>query len=326
MTSPANLSSSMTMKSLMKSVQKRLTYKPSTDLSNEDGVNFDETLRLKEVPEHWIENSDLPRTRQSRQVSRNVLQSLPALRDIQNVERRREVFLLKCRLCSFRFTFNPNVADSAQDARDKELKRTTLLELVNYLTVQKPRLGEEELSDMFEMLRFNLFRPLPSFVHETMGEIYSPDEDEALTEASWPHLQVVYELLLRVASLGAQEADTAALGKQLDSRFVCQLLNLFQSEDARQRDYLKTIVHHIYGNFMALRPLIRKQLNNVPPSPAALTPRRSSGTSCTAPGGTTAWRSCSSCWAPSSTGSRSRSRTSTSTSCASCSSRSTAPR
>jgi serine/threonine-protein phosphatase 2A regulatory subunit B' len=34
-------------------------------------------------------------------------------------------------------------------------------------------------------------------------------------------------------------------------------------EDARERDYLKTILHRIYGNFMGLRPFIRKAINNV---------------------------------------------------------------
>jgi len=41
-----------------------------------------------------------------------------------------------------------------------------------------------------------------------------------------------------------------------------QLLDLFDSEDARERDYLKNILHRIYGNFMQLRPFIRRAINN----------------------------------------------------------------
>jgi len=40
-------------------------------------------------------------------------------------------------------------------------------------------------------------------------------------------------------------------------------LELFDSEDPRERDYLKTILHRIYGNFMSLRPFIRRAINDV---------------------------------------------------------------
>ena len=45
--------------------------------------------------------------------------------------------------------------------------------------------------------------------------------------------------------------------------FVFQLLELFDSEDPRERDFLKTILHRIYGKFLGLRAFIRKQINNI---------------------------------------------------------------
>lgn len=39
--------------------------------------------------------------------------------------------------------------------------------------------------------------------------------------------------------------------------FIMQLLELFDSEDPRERDYLKTIMHRIYGKYMVLRTYIR---------------------------------------------------------------------
>lgn len=44
-----------------------------------------------------------------------------------------------------------------------------------------------------------------------------------------------------------------------NSRF----LELFDSEDPRERDYLKTILHRIYGKFMPHRAFIRKAISNV---------------------------------------------------------------
>ena len=40
--------------------------------------------------------------------------------------------------------------------------------------------------------------------------------------------------------------------------FVVRILELFDSEDPRERDYLKTILHRIYGKFM---------MHRWPPSP-----------------------------------------------------------
>lgn len=41
------------------------------------------------------------------------------------------------------------------------------------------------------------------------------------------------------------------------------MLDLFDSEDPRERDYLKTILHRIYGKFMTLRNTIRIQVMNL---------------------------------------------------------------
>lgn len=58
------------------------------------------------------------------------------------------------------------------------------------------------------------------------------------------------------------------LPKSVSNRllFYChlqQLLELFDSEDPRERDYLKTVLHRIYGKFLGLRAFIRKQINNI---------------------------------------------------------------
>ena len=45
--------------------------------------------------------------------------------------------------------------------------------------------------------------------------------------------------------------------------FVWKLLELFDSEDPRERDFLKTILHRIYGKFLGLRAYIRRQINNI---------------------------------------------------------------
>jgi serine/threonine-protein phosphatase 2A regulatory subunit B' len=41
--------------------------------------------------------------------------------------------------------------------------------------------------------------------------------------------------------------------------FVVRILELFDSEDPRERDYLKTILHRIYGKFMMHRYTLPRQ-------------------------------------------------------------------
>lgn len=40
-------------------------------------------------------------------------------------------------------------------------------------------------------------------------------------------------------------------------------MELFDSEDPRERDFLKTTLHRIYGKFLNLRAFIRRSINNV---------------------------------------------------------------
>lgn len=72
---------------------------------------------------------------------------------------------------------------------------------------------------------------------------------------------MVYEVFLRF--LESQDFQTAIGKKVIDQKFVLQLLELFDSEDPRERDFLKTVLHRIYGKFLGLRAFIRKQINNI---------------------------------------------------------------
>ena len=57
--------------------------------------------------------------------------------------------------------------------------------------------------------------------------------------------QIAYEFLLRYVVSNDTDAKTAK--RHIDHKFIVQLLELFDSEDPRERDYLKTILHRIYG-------------------------------------------------------------------------------
>ncbi|KAI6216413.1 Serine/threonine-protein phosphatase 2A 56 kDa regulatory subunit gamma isoform isoform X3 [Aphelenchoides fujianensis] len=106
----------------------------------------------------------------------------------------------------------------------------------------------------------NAFRFLPPPT-TTPGAEFDPDEDEPSLEPSWPHLQLVYDFFLRFVESPAFQVPLAK--KHIDYKFVSQLLDLFNSEDPRERDFLKTILHRLYGRFLGLRSFTRQSINNI---------------------------------------------------------------
>ncbi|KAJ0263693.1 Serine/threonine protein phosphatase 2A 57 kDa regulatory subunit B' alpha isoform [Hirschfeldia incana] len=184
---------------------------------------------------------------------------LPLFRDVP-VSERQALFLRKLQNCCFQFDF----ADvSKNSAREKEIKRQTLLELVDFVQSGPSKIISESCQEeMIKMVSLNLFRCLPPASHENTGqEPADPEEEEPYLEPSWPHLQLVYELLLRYVV--STDTDTKVAKRYIDHSFVLKLLDLFDSEDPREREYLKTILHRIYGKFMVHRPFIRKAINNI---------------------------------------------------------------
>lgn len=57
-------------------------------------------------------------------------------------------------------------------------------------------------------------------------------------EPSWPHLQVVYEFFLRFVV--SSEVNGKVARNYIDKNFVRSWIELFDAEDPRERDYVKT--------------------------------------------------------------------------------------
>jgi len=129
------------------------------------------------------------------------------------------------------------------------------LELVDFIGTSKAVFAEPVVAEIMAMVRVNLFRTLPPKVHD---QIIDPEEEEPVFEPAWPHLQVVYEFFLRFIISPDLERP---MKNYITKSFVTQILELFDSEDPRERDYLKTILHRIYAKFMVLRAYIRKAIN-----------------------------------------------------------------
>lgn len=183
----------------------------------------------------------------------------PKLKDIEDVTEREALFKSKIEQCckTYDFSINP-----MGDLELKEAKVNTLIELED-VVLDEPNLiiqFESLYPELFKMFSANIFRSLPPSSNQNVPE-YDPEEDEPPLEPSWPHLQLVYNLLIRFLEMPGFDINRAKL--YINNKFVLKLLELFESEDPRERDYLKTILHRIYGRFLNLRSYIRRQINNI---------------------------------------------------------------
>ncbi|KPJ01487.1 Serine/threonine-protein phosphatase 2A 56 kDa regulatory subunit delta isoform, partial [Papilio xuthus] len=186
----------------------------------------------------------------------SLMVQLPLLKDAPAGERE-QLFVQKLRQCCLLFDF---ADEPLSDLKWKEVKRAALLEMVEYVTSQRGVVTEAIYPKAVNMFAINLFRTLPPSSNPNGAE-FDPEEDEPTLEAAWPHLQLVYELFLRL--LESPDFQPNVAKKYIDQKFVLQLLDLFDTEDPRERDFLKTTLHRIYGKFLVLRAYIRKQINNV---------------------------------------------------------------
>ncbi|XP_058110436.1 serine/threonine protein phosphatase 2A 57 kDa regulatory subunit B' beta isoform-like [Magnolia sinica] len=191
--------------------------------------------------------------------SSNIVEILPFFRDIPAPDRP-ALFLRKLNLCRIVFDFS----DTLNSPREKEAKRQTLVELVDFVqSGAASKLPDPVHEELIHSISVNIFRCLPPASHENTGSNPSadPDDDDPYLDPAWSHLQLVYELLLRY--IISSDTDTKVAKRYIDHSFVLRLLDLFNTEDPREREYLKTILHRIYGKFMVHRPFIRRAINNI---------------------------------------------------------------
>lgn len=184
-------------------------------------------------------------------------EALPSFKDVPNSEKQ-NMFIRKLQMCCVVFDFT----DPTKNLKEKDIKRQTLVELVDYISSASGKFPENMMQEIVRMVSTNLFRTLTSPPRQNKAlEAFDVEEEEPSMDPAWSHLQIVYEFLLRFVA--SPETDAKLAKRYIDHSFVLRLLDLFDSEDPRERDYLKTVLHRIYGKFMVHRPFIRKAINNI---------------------------------------------------------------
>jgi serine/threonine-protein phosphatase 2A regulatory subunit B' len=168
----------------------------------------------------------------------------------------RDALLLeKLQTCSVVYDFRVDT-----NAREKEVKRQTLLELVEHVNTPKNCFinNDSLMREAVCMVSANVFRALEFREKSPLDMLADMDDEDPFMDQAWPHLQLVYEFLMRF--VGCKDLDTKVAAKFLNSNFITKLLALFDSDDTREREVLTTIMLKFYSRFANMRTVVRKAL------------------------------------------------------------------
>ena len=179
----------------------------------------------------------------------------------KNPKDAKELFLKRIQMCSVIYDYS----DDTKDVKSKAERLTALQELREFLNDNKnvATYVLPHLDLVLEMIRKNIFRPLP--MDKKSADKLGPSEagvdlDDIVIDPAWPHLQGVYEFFFEL--IVCEVTDVKSIKIFVTPAFVQEFLQLFDSEEPRERDYLKNILHRLYAKLVPRRKMIRKAIND----------------------------------------------------------------
>jgi serine/threonine-protein phosphatase 2A regulatory subunit B' len=169
----------------------------------------------------------------------------------------KEIFLKKLQNCMKIFDYK----DESKDVKGKSERLSAISDMQSLLQDQKSvvQLIIPNLDNVMQMIEKNIFRPLPNVKKSNLAFSETGVEQEEEVDPSWPHLQGIYEFFLQL--IINEAADVKSLKVYVNPQFVQEFLELFDSEEGVERDYLKNILHKLYAKLVPRRKMIRKAIN-----------------------------------------------------------------
>jgi len=169
-----------------------------------------------------------------------------------------ELFIQKLKECRRLHNFK----DPEAELPDKEGKRQTLVELLEWVNPKSSStLWHEEaiLTEIVETVGCNLYRTLTKR-QRIPTDMLDVDEEEPPFDPAWPHLEPIYEMLQRVVS--TKDIDPSLMGRVLSASFTERLVELFDAEDPRERECVKSICSRIQARIQPLRSPLRRAIQH----------------------------------------------------------------
>mmetsp|Transcript_89734 Transcript_89734/g.158842 ORF Transcript_89734/g.158842 Transcript_89734/m.158842 type:complete len:1291 (-) Transcript_89734:181-4053(-) len=201
-------------------------------------VDFD-LDELEDPFEFTEDTADVP--------SGSAFDALPKLRETPSAERA-ALFRKKLQVCCQVFDFRD---DSNSD--EKEAKRLTLQEFVDDPLITRSCFAESSMQDVMSMVSANIFRASQKKDRSAASSSRSYWDEETgvhlglvieIPERAWVHLGLVYKFFFQLVD--SNEFVIRLRDSHVDGGFIRRLLQLFNSEDSRERQYLKRILQRVY--------------------------------------------------------------------------------
>ena len=96
-----------------------------------------------------------------------------------------------------------------------------------------------------QMVEKNIFRPLPNVKKNTLNMADTGVDQEEEIDPAMPHIQGIYEFFLQF--IVNESLEVRLLKQFVTPQFVQEFLDLFDSNESMERDYLKNILHKLYA-------------------------------------------------------------------------------
>lgn len=180
------------------------------------------------------------------------LHRLPLLNKTQS-NKREKLFIKKLQQCCI--LYGPD-RTPLEDMNFEWIKEFALKELRFYILIHRNVITKAIYPEVVHMFSCNVLRTLPP-----ISKPRKTESNEETMEDICSHRLLVYKFFLKFVESPDFKPQIAK--PYITWKFVLQLLELFDSEDPRERNYLKNILHKIYVRFYGLRAYIRKEMNNI---------------------------------------------------------------
>ena len=158
----------------------------------------------------------------------------------------KELFYKKLLICSQVLDLN----DELRNINEKKERLKVLQELSEVIASQQQMTNVvlPNLEAVINMIKKNIFRPLPIVKKQGVAGETGGENDEVLLDPSWAHLQPVYEFFLQL--IISEAIDMKSLRSFINHKFIQEFLELFDSEEPKEREYLKNILHRLYAKLV----------------------------------------------------------------------------
>ena len=156
-------------------------------------------------------------------------------------------------------------SDENKDSKLKSERIQAITEILEMLNDQKivTSLFIPQMDLLMETITKNIFRPLPCLKRNSMALGMSDtgvENDEQESDPSWPHIRGIYDIFLQI--IMNEACDVKTLKSYITTNFISEFLQLFDSEENEERDFLKNILHKLYAKLVPRRRMIRKAITD----------------------------------------------------------------